>query len=78
MSNEVIPVLVFLETSECHFCARDVLDEVNKMLHLENQDKYLFGVFQVFEESFLVPSDALADVGCSVRVILSLTGFTTK
>ncbi len=34
--DEVVPVLGFLQATECHFCAGDVLLRVLKVIELEN------------------------------------------
>ena len=61
-SDEVVTVLVLLETSEGHFSARDVL----------------LGVLKVLEEGLLSPSNALVDVGGSVGEPLDLASLATK
>lgn len=80
--DEVIAVLLLLQTCERHLGARDVLLRTHTISMPDvNEDEemtHLFGVFQVLEESVLVPCNALVDVGGSVREALDLTGLASK
>lgn len=62
MGDEVVPVLGLLETSKGHLGTRNVL----------------LGVFKVLEEGLSFPSNALVDVGGSVRETLGLTGLSAN
>ena len=42
------------------------------------QMTHLFGVLQVFEQSVLIPCNALVHVGSGVRVSVCLTGLAAK
>ena len=62
VSNQVLPVLVLLQSSKGHLGARDVL----------------LGVLQVLEQGLISPGDTLVNVGSGVRVSVCLTGLTAK
>jgi len=62
VADEVIPVLLLLQTSEGHLGAGNVL----------------FGVLEVFEQSLLIPSDTLVDVSGGVGEVFSLTSLTAE
>ena len=60
--DEVVAVLVLLQTTESHLGAGNVL----------------LGVLQVLEQGLISPGDTLVDVGSGVRVSVCLTGLTAK
>jgi hypothetical protein len=62
LRNEVVPVLLLLETTEGHLGARNVL----------------LGVLEVLEEGLLVPLDALLLVGVGVRVAVNGTSLAAE
>ena len=62
VSNQVLPVLVLLQSSKGHLGARDVL----------------LGVLQVLEQGLISPGDTLVNVGSGVRISVCLTGLTAK
>ncbi len=72
VSDEVIAVLIFLQSSERHLCTGDVLVTApNKLgqqraLHDVAEVPHLFGVLQVVNHRVLAPCDTLADVRRSV------------
>merc|ERR1712072_872369 len=61
-SNQVVPILVLLESSESHFGPWDVL----------------LWILKVFEQGVLIPSNSLLNVGLSVREALSLASLATE
>jgi len=61
-SDQVVPVLVLLETTESHLGSRDVL----------------LGVLEVLEQGLVIPCDTLLLVCVGVGVALDLTGLTTE
>ena len=62
VSNQVLPVLVLLQSSKGHLGAGNVL----------------LGVLQVLEQGLISPGDTLVNVGSGVRVSVCLTGLTAK
>lgn len=60
--NQVLPVLVLLQSSKGHLGAGNVL----------------LGVLQVLEQGLISPGDTLVNVGSGVRVSVCLTGLTAK
>ena len=54
------------------------MDDVTASLLRNKRNSYLLGVLEVFEESVLVPSDALVHVGSGVGVAVGLTGLATE
>lgn len=62
LRDEVVPVLLLLETTEGHLGARNVL----------------LGVLEVLEEGLLVPLDALLLVGVGVSVAINGTGLAAE
>ena len=83
VGDEVVAVLVLLETRERHLRARDVLVATGVMsadaiAGPTPRGTYLLGVLEVLEESVLVPCNALRHVGGSVRVALALAGLATE
>jgi len=62
VGNEIIAILILLETRKGHLRTRNVL----------------FGVFEVLEQSLLVPRHALVDVRGSVREALGLSSLATE
>lgn len=61
-SDQIVAILALLETTESHLGSRDVL----------------LGVFEVGEQSVLVPGNALGLVGVGVVVALNLTSLAAE
>jgi hypothetical protein len=81
--NEVVPVLLLLETDEVHTRARDVLHKVIALVGVDAQQismtaTNLFGVFKVGEQCILSPYNALLHVGSRIGETIDRTSFTTE
>ena len=82
--DEVVAVLLLLETSERHLCSGDVLSRnksrVSSVLTCVRSAStaHLLWVLEVLEESLLLPNDPLVHVRGRVRVVLCLTGLAAE
>ena len=69
MTKCIIAHLVLLQSCEGHLCTGNVPVRANTVSRLSQADRgyyALLGVLKVFEESVLVPCNALLDVGLGV------------
>ena len=86
VGDEVVTILVLLETSERHLSTGDVLEEEHELqCHggalcstVQEDATYLLGVLEVIEQSLLFPYNSLVHVGSGVGEALSLTGLAAK
>ena len=76
--NNVIAVLLLLESGEGHGRTRDVLCDVNEICKTPKVGAYLFGVCEVLEKRVFAPDNSFLLVCLSVLEPCCLASMTTE
>lgn len=79
-SDEIIAVLVLLETRKGHLGAGNILADDSMMLVEPREERvtYLFRVLEILKQRVFVPYDTLVDVGSGILVAFYLSSLTTE